>query len=283
MKIYGGFAGTETGLGQRDWQANPTILNGDLSGNDNANIDRTEATRSENSYHSVKIISKSTEVVLDGLIIRSGNANSGMHQENGSGSGLFVRTSVVTLRNCTFEKNTAYKSGAIYNDTSGTKLIVENCAFTENVAKWIGAIHVVGSPTFQFDSCVFDGNPGSGRCGALYISTAVNPTIGTVNNCVFVNNSNTQNGGAIWNQGNTFVYNSTFYGNSVGTTVQTIYRNMGILTLKNYIIWGSSGGGSVIDGPTTITYSIVQGNYAGTGNSAADPLFGNTANLKGGR
>jgi len=34
VEVYGGFAGTETSLGQRNVTANPTILSGDFDGND---------------------------------------------------------------------------------------------------------------------------------------------------------------------------------------------------------------------------------------------------------
>ncbi len=30
LEIYGGFAGTETMLAERNWQANPTVLSGDI-------------------------------------------------------------------------------------------------------------------------------------------------------------------------------------------------------------------------------------------------------------
>ena len=46
LTIYGGFAGTETALSERDLVANKTLLSGDLNGDDTSGGDN-----SENAYH----------------------------------------------------------------------------------------------------------------------------------------------------------------------------------------------------------------------------------------
>jgi trimeric autotransporter adhesin len=75
VTIYGGFDGSEAARDNRDWIANPTILSGDLLGNDNDNVAHDEPTRAENSYHVVVGSNTDNTAVLDGFTIAGGNAN----------------------------------------------------------------------------------------------------------------------------------------------------------------------------------------------------------------
>jgi hypothetical protein len=63
VSLYGGFAGTETDLDERDWEVNSTVLSGDIG---------VPGSVVDNSYH-VVYASGITGVTLDGLTITGGN------------------------------------------------------------------------------------------------------------------------------------------------------------------------------------------------------------------
>jgi len=51
------------------------------------------------------------------------------------------------------------------------------------------------------------------------------------------------------------------------------------VTVANSIVWGETGGELVYQNSATISYSIVEGGYAGVGNIDADPMFVDQANF----
>jgi hypothetical protein len=71
MRIYGGFAGTETTLDERQLSAaTKTVLSGDIG---------TENNAADNCYHVVigAVISSVHTTILDGFTVTGGNADGG--------------------------------------------------------------------------------------------------------------------------------------------------------------------------------------------------------------
>jgi len=123
------------------------------------------------------------------------------------------------------------------------------------------------SPTVR--NCIFRNNSAVSGAGMFNDNSQANVT-----NCLFVGNSCTVAGAAMSNGGGTAsakVTNCTFYGNTGGNS--TISNEVNATAITNCIIWGNANG--VTGG--TVTYSTVQGGFAGTGNLNADPLFVNAA------
>ena len=102
VALYGGYP---SGGGTRDWENNETILSGDLATNDAADIDPadllTEATRDENSYHVVTGSGTEETAILDGFIVRAGNASEITGSE-GLGGGMYNSQGSPTVTHCTF-------------------------------------------------------------------------------------------------------------------------------------------------------------------------------------
>ena len=77
VAIYGGFAGVETGIDQRDVGRYLTVLSGDLDGDDHDGGDT-----SENCYH---VVTADQTFVLDGLTIVAGRADGSDSHRPGGG------------------------------------------------------------------------------------------------------------------------------------------------------------------------------------------------------
>jgi len=285
VQLYGGFSGGEMVRDDRDPAENVTVLSGDLNNDDLPDF----TNHWENSYHVVIADQVSASTVIDGFAIQGGNAydepGSGS-PSRGSGGGLQVLSGSPRITNCVFRDNIARDGGAAWVDAN---VIFRNCAFINNRA-WAGegggAVFDWGNQPTELINCFFAGNSTNADGGGLFVLAGV-ANHQRVVNCVFTGNSARQ-GGAIscWSS-NASLLNCTLNGNSAsdrgGGMVTNFSANPAV---TNCILWGntdSSGAGpsSQISGgdyggTATVTYSCIQGGWAGPGgdgNINSDPLF----------
>ncbi|GEM_PF-1108985 len=245
LKLYGGFAGTETSPDQRDLTqpANKSILSGDL--NYNGTIDNNDA------YH-VLISSNSTILSTDeinGFTITGGNANNtgsvtvnGLSIDQDSGGGIYNRSTLIKINNCIFTGNSASDyGGAIYNFQSSPN--ITKSTLSGNTVNISGAAIYNYSSHTEITDCVFAGNTALNSAGAIFNQLS-NPKIA---NCIF--RANTANrAGAIFNNGSSpKIYNSLFVKNNAltaggGAIFHHTVDGIKVPMLTNCILYGNTGG-----------------------------------------
>ncbi len=291
--LYGGFAGGETMLSQRDIAANPTILDGDLAGDDGPAF----ANYADNSIHVVTVTQTAT---LDGFTVRGGNAN-GLSGGANQGGGMQVLTGpTITVANCTFRENTCTDAGGAIFCFDPT-VNIHNSSFLDNFAPRAGgAIFINGAINPRFKrivSCSFISNS-TGSQGGGGIGGDTSRT--TIANSVFINNSagSTSGGGTGGGVGvagatgiQTAVINCTFAANTTsgrgGAGLAVLVSN-GQPTISNSVFWQNQDNTaaderaqidrlSFVTNPPIVRSSLVQGlsAFAGNNNIDGDPLFSN--------
>jgi len=123
VAAYGGFAGTETSLDQRDWQAHVTVLSGDISRDDitdpNGVVTDTTHIVGDNSYRVIVTGNLTDTAVLDGFTITGGQANG--TDPNDCGGGMYNDASSPTLRNVVFSGNAANAGGGMCNFNASSR------------------------------------------------------------------------------------------------------------------------------------------------------------------
>ncbi len=290
--IYGGFAGTETSINQRVI-GNITILSGDIG---------TSGNTADNCYHVVTSYNNTNAAILDGLMIRDGNADG---TSNDNGGGMLLNNSSQTLNNVTFIDNIALKKGGgIHAETSIVN--ISNTVFLYNKAMDGGGFYNNSGPSGDITNTYFYENFVSNEGGGLYNrSDYLNIT-----NSVFADNKAYNGGGLYFYNSNTssstipIIQNVTFsrnYATNLGGGMLT--ESFSETLIKNCIFWENVRRRAAFEGAdiyvstfrVNVSYTSLQltnntTNYSstrflnvGTSNNifAQDPLFRNADNLIG--
>ena len=220
VALYGGFApvaGADQ-FTERDWGAYPTILSGDIAGDDSTDargvVTTTDHIVGSNSYHVVRADGTSTPVtvttLLDGFTITAGQANGGI-PDNQGGGGYYCDGSgsggecSPNLRNITFSGNSADYGGAMYNHgyQGSSSPTLTKVTFSGNSAGAGGAMNnngEAGNSKPSLREVTFSGNSADDG-GAMYNYGHNGTSSPSLDNVTFSGNSADINGGAMYNDG----------------------------------------------------------------------------------
>jgi len=286
LEVYGGFAGTETSLGERDWVANVTALSGDLEQNDttdpNGVVTDVANIAGSNAYHVVTGGGTSSSAVLAGFSITAGQANDswpdafggGMYNNNSNptlthvifsgngaqdlGGGMYNNNSHPTLTHVTFSNNRAVNAGGgMFNDNSSPVLMM---IFNGNQVTYEGGGMSNLNTSPALTNVSFTGNQASNSGGGMYNNIS-NPTLTNVS---FSGNYAAYDGGMRNETRNPTLTNTILWNNQAGSSGHQIFNSSSTPVITYSDIQDSGGSGSGWD--------IALGTDGG-GNLDADPFF----------
>ncbi|MGB3650700.1 MAG: DUF4347 domain-containing protein [Rivularia sp. (in: cyanobacteria)] len=263
VAIYGGFAGTEANLSERDVTViknNETILSGDNT-----------------SYNVVKFSNDSGTTTVDGFIIQEGNSND-------DGGGIWNRGNL-TLENIVVRNNQAADDGGgIRNDGNLTIInstVAGNTSIGTSQTSGGGGLLNTNAPgtTATIINSTFSGNTALNGGGIR--------NDGNLNliNSTLSGNTALQSGGGLVNTfnqsapnnpaagGNATISNSTITNNTAASQPGGGIANVGVLTVSNSIIAGNAGNDDITN-QFTVTLGIPF-TFTGITNSGGNNLIGN--------
>lgn len=238
LSLYGGFAGNETQLSQRNIALNETIL----TGNGTRGILDCSATNAT--------------TVIDGFTIRNGYST-------GPGAGVLQGGPIFS--SCRFINNISDGSGGAYYGSNASPKFL-NCVFLANQGAVDGSAIGLYTSNLVVDQCEFRSNVGAGQGGAIFVD---NGSV-TVTRSSFIENGSGYGGSAITTRSAElkavkcdFIDNGAV-ASAVGGCIVT---TGGAISMTNCRLVGSgmsSGALSTYNGPMAIVNSLIAAN-AGTG------------------
>ena len=268
VAVYGGFAGTESRRDDRDWDAYPTILSGEIG---------DPSVVADNALHVVVVTADSGAVtattVLDGFTITGGYAN-GPAPEEGVGGGIYVSAASPTLRHLVVADNEAASptgsGGGLYVGFATPGPTLDSVLFLRNAA-WYrgGGLHAVFAAP-HLVACRFTSNEAGTGGGATLVESSA-----TLADVAFVENRAVSgNGGGLYVEaGNVVGSTAEFRRNRSAESGGGAYvtsRGHHPFVLVNTAFYGNRahafGGGLAIAGPdVSVANALFVGNRAARG------------------
>ncbi len=276
VSIYGGFAGTETDISQRNITANPTTLSGDFNDDDvvtGSGSSLSITGNGENAYHVVVSSAPSSGgigVTIDGFIITGGNADivylitiNGNNLSRREGGGIYINNGENLLMNNNVLNNSASFGGGIYCNNSTNTL--ESNSVLNNFGGDGGGINLdLGINTLINNTISGNvSNDGGGiktYFGSFFMSE----------NILSDNYSYNQGGGILNLYSTCLVLKNILSGNWAYNSGGGIYLGGGDNKLSNNILHNNSAryGGAICflhSSLNTITNNTISGNSAENG------------------
>ncbi len=289
VKVFGGFAGTESSFGERNMILNETILSGDLNNDDLA---------SDGDYYHIVVSSiGSDDAELNGFILQHGFANgtktmgttsstTATSLSQGNGGAICTRgtNTSILFKNLIIRDNYAEAyGGAVYQRTGGTgkEFRWENVQFINNQAKNNagGAMYTypsINTPQLLLVNCIFDGNQANSSGGAIYHYGAVSSGFTVINSVVKNNKVGSSGAGFYITQSSStnqaIVTNTTFDSNISSSTNSYgghLYVNRNLLVTDSKFYNGSNSQGGAIYANSTATIAADNCHFEGNSSTSS--------------
>lgn len=260
VKLYGGFAGTETLLTERDSAAiqgaNETILDG---------------SQGVPSYHVVyNAVALTAATVLDGFSIQGSGSISNAYYLNGNyyGGGIYNTAGVAIFRNLWIKNNVSTYGAALYHNgnASYTNIRFSNNRTTGSYARG-GAVYSIGG--FKLKGGIFEDNKIIQPAGTPGYGAAIfNNGLMELTDVRFDNNSVTNGyGGAIYSSSGTAVtISKAAFNTNSATTGGAVYIANGTPNLSDIVFKDNTAAG--MGGALYISGSMVLNRAAFINNTA---------------
>ena len=279
-ELYGGFSGTEVQLGARDPENHPTILSGDLAGDDGVG-----GGRDDNAHHVVTIDDAfAIGGRFGGLIIEGGEATGARYPDGG---GLLILGGGPTMREMIFRDNRGDGGGAVWISGNSAPTINDSLLIANHALSGAGgAVLCTDYGGGNFANTRFMGNTASEGGGAVAI---VGGSTMAFNNTVFAGNVAGAEGGALSVDSDDMVLQAcTVTANTSGVDDGGgVAVLVGLSLIQASIVWGNEDAAGnteesdqVVASPGAevyIEYTVLGGYtgvaFPGFGNFAADPVF----------